>query len=44
MLTELAPVTFQDSVDVSPVLIADGLLVKVPITGAVPNGDVAGDG
>jgi hypothetical protein len=32
ILTELAPVTFHDKFDVPPALIADGLLLKVPIT------------
>jgi hypothetical protein len=32
ILTELAPVTFHTRVDVPPGLIADGLLLKVPIT------------
>jgi len=44
MLTELAPVTFQTRFDVSPGLIVDGPLVKVPITGAVPGGGVDADG
>ena len=40
MLTELAPVTFHNSVDVLPALIVDGLLLKVPITEGVATGGV----
>jgi len=43
ILTELAPVTFHDRFDVPPGLIADGLLLKVPITGACPTGWVIND-
>ena len=44
MLTELAPVTFHNKVDVLPGLIVDGLLLKVPITEGVPTGRVVADG
>ena len=36
ILTELAPVTFHNRVDVPPELIADGLLLKVSITEGIP--------
>ena len=47
ILTELAPVTFHNSVDVPPGLIVAGLLLNSMITGGVPTGgkgfgDVAG--
>ena len=35
MLTDVAPVTFQNKTDELPELIADGLLPKAPITGGV---------
>jgi hypothetical protein len=38
ILTELAPVTFHDKIDVPPELIVDGLLLKVPITKGCPSG------
>ena len=38
MLTDVAPVTFQNKTDGLPELIADGLLLKVLITGCVPTG------
>ena len=44
ILTELAPVTFHNRVDVPPELIVDGLLLKVPITEGVPIGGVIADG
>ena len=44
ILTELAPVTFQIRVDVSPALIVDGLLLNAIITGGVPTGGVGGVG
>jgi hypothetical protein len=40
MLTDVAPVTFQDRIDVSPGLIGDGLLLKVPITEGCTTGVV----
>jgi hypothetical protein len=40
MLTESAPVTFHNKVDVPPELIADGLLLNSMITGGVPTGEV----
>ncbi len=42
ILTELAPVTFHDRVDVSPELIAGGVLLKATITGGIRTGDVTG--
>ena len=45
MLTELAPVTFHNRVDVPPTLIADGLLLNSIITGGVPTDRIGfGDG
>ena len=35
ILTELAPVTFHNRVDVLPALMVDGLLLNVPITEGV---------
>ena len=42
MLTDVAPVTFQNRVDVPPALMVDGLLLNSMITGGVPIG--FGDG
>jgi hypothetical protein len=38
MLTDVAPVTFQNKIDGPPELIADGLLLNFMITGGVPTG------
>jgi hypothetical protein len=43
ILTELAPVTFHNRVDVPPELIVDGLLLKVPITEGCPTGGTTSD-
>ena len=40
ILTELAPVTFHNRVDVPPALIADGVLLNSMITGVVPTGGI----
>jgi hypothetical protein len=40
ILTDVAPVTFHNNVDVPPELIADGLLLKATITGGVTCGEV----
>jgi hypothetical protein len=44
MLTDVAPVTFHDSVDVPPGLIVDGLLPNCIRVCGVPDGRVAADG
>jgi hypothetical protein len=45
MLTDVAPVTFQNKVDGLPELIADGLLLNSMITGGVTIGGIGfGDG
>ena len=38
ILTDVAPVTFHNIVDVPPGLIVDGLLLKAMMTGGVPTG------
>ena len=42
ILTDVAPVTFHNKVDVPPELIADGLLLKATITGGVTCGGGGG--
>jgi hypothetical protein len=44
MLTDVAPVTFQNKTAELPELIADGLLPKAPITGSCPAGGVVANG
>jgi hypothetical protein len=45
ILTEFAPVTFHNKVDVLPALIVDGLLLKVPMTeGVAAGGTITGAG
>ena len=44
ILTELAPVTFHNKVDVPPELIVDGLLLKVTITEDDPDGGAVAAG
>ena len=44
ILTDVAPVTFHNSVDVPPALIVDGLLLNTTITGDVPTGGVVAGG
>jgi hypothetical protein len=43
MLTDVAPVTFQNKVDGLPELIVDGLLLNCMITGGVPTGGSAAE-
>jgi hypothetical protein len=40
MLTDVAPVTFQNKIDGLPELIADGLLLNSMIAGSVPTGRI----
>jgi hypothetical protein len=45
MLTDVAPVTAQNRIEVSPALITDGLLLNSMMTGGVPTGGLGfGDG
>ena len=45
MLTDVAPVTLHNRVDVLPTLMVDGLLLNSMITGGVPTGGIGfGDG
>ena len=45
ILTDVAPVTFHNKVDVPPALMVDGLLLNAMITGGVPAGVIGlGDG
>ena len=44
IVTNVAPVTFHNSVDVPPALIVDGLLLNTTITGDGPTGGVVAGG
>jgi hypothetical protein len=44
MLTDVAPVTFHNKVDVPPAFIVAGLLLNAMITGGVPTGGIVAVG